>query len=85
MRPVIILVALTARRLMRLNVLNVLWYKYSHLPHYNNCEVQPIPRIPQVGIRVKNKSTRNDFKDHFRRVNKRKNVPEGIKHRAVSR
>ena len=31
MRPVFILVALTARRLMRLDVLDVLWYKYGHL------------------------------------------------------
>ena len=46
------------------------------IPHYNHSEVQPIPGIPKVSVRVENKSSGDDFKKHFKCVNKSKYVSE---------
>ena len=48
----------------------------KYIPHYNHSEVQPIPGIPKVRVRIENKSSGDDFKKHFRCVNKSKYVSE---------
>ena len=48
----------------------------KNIPHYNHSEIQPIPGIPKVRVRIENKSSGDDFKKHFRCVNKSKYVSE---------
>ena len=56
----------------------------KNIPHYNHSEIQPIPGIPKVRVRIENKSSGDDFKKHFRCVNKSKYVSEKIDVRIFS-
>lgn len=46
----------------------------AYIPQHDDDEIQPVPRISQVGERMKNKSTRDDLKNHFCGVHCSENV-----------